>query len=128
MLDVAWTIEQTLPANSHRAHLPFRRSRFMMAFDRTRGPSTLDPAMVNELRDTLSRSLQAGNHSDDLKTVLERAAADARQKGLQAEQLMLALKDIWYSLPGITTHPANDVQTRLLQQLIARCIQEYYAR
>jgi hypothetical protein len=99
----------------------------MMAFDPTRGSSTLDASVLSELRDALSRSIQTGDHGDELKALLVRAAADARKKGLQAEQLMLALKDVWYSLPQIATHPGNDVQTRLLQQLIARCIQEYYA-
>ena len=99
----------------------------MMAFDRSRGPSILDAAMVSELRDILSRSLQTGNHGGELKALLARAATDARKRGLQAEQLMLALKDVWFSLPQIAPHPGNDLQTRLLQQLIARCIQEYYA-
>ena len=99
----------------------------MMAFDRTPGASNLDPATVNELRAALSRSLAAGNHADDLGILLRRAAADAKQKGVHAEQLLVALKDIWYSLPDLSTKPGNDVQTRLLQQLIARCIQEYYA-
>jgi len=98
-----------------------------MAFDRSRSTDALDPATVAELRAALSRSVQAGNHGEELKGVLQRAAADARGKGLQAEQLLLALKDIWYSLPQLATHPASEVQTRLLQQLIARCIQEYYS-
>jgi hypothetical protein len=99
----------------------------MMAFDRTPNSSALDPAIVTELRAALSRSLKAGNHGEDLKGLLTRAAIDARQKGVQAEQLLLVLKDMWYSLPQLATHPGDDVQTRLLQQLIARCIQEYYA-
>lgn len=84
--------------------------------------------MVAELRAVLLRSVLAGDHGDDLKGILTRAAADAREKGIQAEQLLLALKDIWYSLPQLAAYSGNDVQTRLLQQLIARCIQEYYAR
>lgn len=99
----------------------------MMAFDRSSSSAALDPAIVAELRATLARSVQTGSHGDDLKSLLVRAADDARQKGIQAEQLLLVLKDIWYSLPQLSTHPAHDVQTRLLQQLIARCIQEYYA-
>lgn len=83
--------------------------------------------MVTELRAAFSRSVQAGNHGEELKGLLSRAAADARQKGLQAEQLLLMLKDIWYSLPQIGTQPTSENQQRLLQQLIARCIQEYYA-
>lgn len=99
----------------------------MMAFERIPNSVTLDPGTIAELRTALSRSVQTGNHGEELKGLLTRAAADARQKGVQAEQLLLALKDIWYSLPHLSTQPGNDVQTRLLQQLIARCIQEYYA-
>ena len=99
----------------------------MMAPDRTPNSSALDPAIVTEMRAELSRSLKTGSHGDELKGLLSRAAIDARKKGIQAEQLLLVLKDIWYSLPQLATRHADDVQTRLLQQLIARCIQEYYA-
>lgn len=98
-----------------------------MAFERTPGGSALDPDTVADLRSVLSQSLADGSHPDGLKALLTRAAAEARGKGLQAEQLLLALKDIWYSLPQLSTRPSTDEQTRLLQQLIARCIQEYYA-
>ncbi|HJQ21111.1 MAG TPA: hypothetical protein VJ867_12250 [Gemmatimonadaceae bacterium] len=99
----------------------------MMAFDRPPSAPALEPATVAQLREALSRSVAAGSHDDGLKALLKRAASEARQKGVQAEQLLVALKDVWYALPGLSTQPGNDVQTRLLQQLIARCIQEYYA-
>lgn len=99
----------------------------MMAFDRSSSSAALDPGTVTELRACFARSAQSGDHGEELKSLLARAAADARQKGIQAEHLLVALKDIWYSLPHLSAQPGNDVQTRLLQQLIARCIQEYYA-
>lgn len=99
----------------------------MMAFDRIPGPHSLDAATVDELRQALTRSLENGVHGDDLKAALASCAAEARRKGILAEQLLLTLKDIWYSLPQVTKHSGNEVQTRLLQQLIARCIQDYYA-
>ena len=99
----------------------------MMAFDRSSSRPALDPATVTELRAVLARSAQIGDHGDELKGLLFRAAAEARQKGIQAEQLLVALKEIWYSLPPLSNQPGSDVQTRLLQQLIARCIHEYYA-
>lgn len=99
----------------------------MMAFDRTPGSQSLDAATVGELRTALTRSLEAGSHGADLKAVLATCAAEARRKGVLAEQLLLVLKDVWYSLPQVTKQSGNEVQTRLLQQLIARCIQEYYA-
>lgn len=98
----------------------------MMEFDRTPDASALEPATVTELRAALVRSLQDGDHPHELRSLLVRAATEARSKGLRAEQLLLALKDIWYSLPQLSAHPSDERQTRLLQQLIARCIQEYY--
>lgn len=98
-----------------------------MAFDRTPSSTVLDPAILADLRVALNQSLESGSHGDKLKGLLVRAAADARQKNVQAEQLLLALKGVWYSLPGLAALPGNEVQARLLQELIARCVQEYYA-
>lgn len=98
----------------------------MMAFDRTPVPA-LDPATVGDLRACMSRAIDQGNHDEQLKVVLARAASEARAKGILAEHLLLALKEVWYSLPQVTHHAGSEMHTRLLQQLIARCIQEYYA-
>ena len=99
----------------------------MMAFDRTPSLPTLDPATITALRDALSRSVVQGNHSDELRDLLCRAAAEAREKGIQAERLLVVLKDIWYSLPGLSNASSSDVENALLQDLISRCIQEYYS-
>lgn len=98
----------------------------MMAFERSSNPG-LDPATLAELRTALSRSLASGSHGDELRDLLRRLALQARERGLQAEQLLLALKEVWYTLPEMSGRPGTDLQTQLLQQLIARCIQEYYA-
>lgn len=98
----------------------------MMAFERT--PNTgLDPATLAELRTALTRSLAAGSHGDEIKDLLRTLAIQARERGLHAEQLLIALKDVWYGLPELTARSGSDTQTQLQQQLIARCIQEYYS-
>jgi len=99
----------------------------MMAFDPTPNTPALDSTTVLALRGALSRSVATGDHGEELQDLLRRAAREARQNGVLPEQMLIALKDIWYSLPELSVHPGNDVQTRLLQQLIARCIQDYYA-
>jgi hypothetical protein len=98
----------------------------MMAFERT-PQSDLDPATLSELQATLTRSLATGSHGDELKALLRTLAIQARERGLHAEQLLLALKDVWYGLPELSGRPATEKQMQLLQQLIARCIQEYYS-
>ena len=98
----------------------------MMVFERTPN-SGLDPATLAELRAALTRSLSAGRHGAELKDLLRTVAAQARERGLHAEQLLLALKEVWYGLPELSNRPRTDAQTELLQQLIARCIEEYYS-
>jgi hypothetical protein len=99
----------------------------MMEFNRSTAVPSLDPAMISELRAALLRSAQSGTHGDELKGLLARAAAEAREKGLLAEHLLVLLKDLWHTLPNQATQPGSEVQSRLLQQLVARSIQEYYA-
>jgi len=99
----------------------------MMAFDRTPASPALDPQTIADLRSTLQTSADRGAHSDDLRDILCRAADEARRKGIQAEHLLLALKDIWYSLPQIAGATSIDTSHTLLQELVSRCIHEYYA-
>jgi len=99
----------------------------MMAFDRTPSAPNLDPTTVDELRTTLARSIAHGNHQEELRGLLCTAAEQARTRGIQAERLLIILKDIWYSLPEVASARTRDVETELLQELISRCIQEYYA-
>lgn len=99
----------------------------MMAFDRTPSSPNLDPATVDALRTTLAGSIARGNHQEDLRGLLCTAAEQARERGIQAERLLIILKDIWYSLPEVASARTPDVETELLQELISRCIQEYYS-
>jgi hypothetical protein len=99
----------------------------MMAFDRTPSSPSLDPATISALRTTLTQSVTQGNHADNLRELLCRAAEEARGKGIHAEHLLIILKDIWYSLPAVAGAQSGDIAHSLLQDLISRCIHEYYA-
>ena len=98
-----------------------------MGIDRPEGPPALDVVTITELRAALLRSAQTGSHGEELKALLVNAAAEARKKGILAEHLLVMLKDVWYSLPQLATQQGGDTQTRLLQQVVARSIQEYYS-
>jgi hypothetical protein len=99
----------------------------MTAYDRTSPRAGLEPATAEALRDVLGRALEQGNHADELHDVLCRAASESHAKQIRAEQLLVILKDLWYSLPELARATNGDLETRLLQELISRCIQEYYA-
>lgn len=99
----------------------------MMAFDKTPSSPRLEATTIEALRSALARSVAQGNHEADLRDLLCQTAAEARDKGIRAEQLLIALKDIWFSLPELTSKTPTDVDYTLLQELISRCIQEYYS-
>ena len=98
-----------------------------MAFEKTPGSPRLEPTTIEALRAVLARSITNGNHAEDLRMLLCQTAAEAREKGIRAEHLLITLKDIWFSLPELVDRSANDVDNALLQELISRCIQEYYS-
>ena len=99
----------------------------MMAFDRTPSRPTLEPETLAALTAALSASVERGNPADELRELLYSASREAREKGIQAERLLLILKEIWYSLPAVSAAPSSAEEQALLQELISRCIQQYYA-
>jgi len=98
----------------------------MMAFERS--PSArLEPETLDALRHVMDRAVRRGNHADELHDVLCRASAEARAKGMQAEQLLIVMKELWHSLPDLRGTDAGEQHMLLLQELISRCIDQYYA-
>lgn len=97
----------------------------MMAFDRM--PSQrLEAPTLDALRAVMQRAVRKGDHGMELQEVLARAATEAREKNIHAEQLLVIMKDLWHSLPDLRAAD-TDRQNELLQELISRCITQYYA-
>lgn len=87
----------------------------------------LDTETVQALQTVMQRAVHKGDHEQELQNVLARAATEARHKQIHAEQLLVIMKDLWYSLPDVRSAEDSERQTELLQQLITRCISQYYA-
>jgi hypothetical protein len=117
--------QQVLSSRNFHERIHERPS--MMAFEQTPGSPHLEAKTIEALRSALARSVTQGNHAAELRDLLCQTAAEARDKGIRAEHLLIALKDIWFSLPELATKTPTDVDHTLLQELISRCIQEYYA-
>ena len=97
----------------------------MMAFDRIPSPR-LEAETLDALRVVMQRAIHRGDHPRELQDVLARTAAEAREKHIQAEQLLIMLKELWHSLPELRSVEDSDRQNELLQELISRCIAQYY--
>lgn len=99
----------------------------MMARNSTPNHPQLEPASVQTLESALLTYLANPSEAVPLQDVLRTIAAEAREKRMQAEHLLIALKDIWFDLPPIKKAPDNEAQTQLLQRVVSLCIREYYA-
>ena len=98
-----------------------------MSLDPTPSSLGLSATTVQALRAMLGRSAANGSHDPQLHDLLCTTAAEARGKGIRAEQLLIMVKDIWYALPDVAARTTSDVDNALLEDLISRCIREYYA-
>lgn len=98
----------------------------MMAFDSTPPAARLDDDTVGALRAALARYVGDGHDSDELRGALRRAAEEAREKGIRPEHLLIALKEIWSSLPELQRAARRQGHQQLLHRLIAHCLDEYY--
>jgi hypothetical protein len=98
----------------------------MMAHDSSSGPAALADETIAAVRSALVRYVDAPSHGDDLRSALHAMAAEAHTKSIAPEQLLVALKDIWYSLPSVRGIPDPSERIRLLQRVVTMCIKEYY--
>ena len=98
----------------------------MMAPDRTPKGPELSAAAIAALESALGKYATESD-STALQPALHRIATEARAKQMQAEQLLVVLKDVWFSLPQIAEAPQARVQDRLLQSVVTLCIREYYS-
>lgn len=99
----------------------------MMVQDSTPDRPKLSPASIAMLESALQKYLTDQTQIESLKPALRSVAAEARDKKLHAEHLLLALKDVWFALPQIRTAPDGEAQQRLLQRVVTLCIREYYS-
>ena len=99
----------------------------MMAHDSSPGPVALAEETISAVRSALVAYVDAPSRGDRLREALHLMAAEARSKSIPPEQLLVVLKDIWYSLPGVRGMNEPAEQVRLLQRVVTMCIKEYYA-
>jgi len=100
----------------------------MMAHDSSPPPVPgLAAETVERVRVALSGYLEDSDaHSQDLRDALDALSAEAREKKMLPEQLLVVLKDVWYALPAVRAVDDSGAQIRMLQRVVTMCIKEYY--
>lgn len=98
----------------------------MMAHDSSSRPLALTEETIAAVRSAIVEYVHAPERGDGLGAALRVMAAEARNRSMLPEQLLVVLKDIWYSLPSVRTMSDASEQVRLLQRVVTMCIKEYY--
>ena len=99
----------------------------MMAHDSPPGPGALAAETIETVRSALAQYVANPDDGEPLRRALQQVAAEAHDKSIMAEQLLVVLKDVWNSVPGVGAIRDPTEQTRLLQRVVTICIKEYYA-
>ena len=100
----------------------------MMAHDSSPPPpSRLDDDTVAAVREALRAYLADAGSTAALQSALQRVSAEARERALLPEQLLVVLKGLWGSLPEVRAMTDSAQQVRLLQRVVTMCIKEYYS-
>ena len=98
-----------------------------MAHDSSSPRPDLSTAALAGLRKALAGFLTNPADTTGLESSLRALTAEAREKEVHAEQLLIVLKELWFGLPQVREAPAGDAQNVLLQRVITQCIRQYYS-
>ena len=99
----------------------------MMAQDSSSQRPDLSASAIAGLEKALAGFLTNPSDSKRVESALRVVTAEARQKQIHAEQLLVVLKDVWFALPPIRETPSGEPQNALPQRVITQCIREYYS-
>jgi hypothetical protein len=99
----------------------------MMAHDSSSPRPNLSGTAIAGLEKALAAFLANQSDGSTLEGALRTLTAEAREKEMHAEQLLIVLKDVWFSLPPIRESPSGDPQNAMLQRVITQCIRQYYS-
>jgi hypothetical protein len=101
----------------------------MMAYD---SRSTPEPQPLSELTSAALRDavIRLWHHADDgdaaLESAVARMVAEARERNLRAEDLILAFKALLAQLPELNAVDRRLEAVRFRERLITLCIKAYY--
>lgn len=89
------------------------------------------PEVVASLRVALKRWVEGDGANDtSLRLALQAVAAEARGRGIRAEELLVTLKTTWFALggaPNATNSAVVSPNQKRLDELVTACIEAYYS-
>jgi hypothetical protein len=92
-------------------------------------PASRDPIVdkVTDLRDAIANHLAGTDSECDALAAIRSFTTSERSRGERVERVVIALKQTWESLHDERHAWPRDAQLHLLDRLVTRCIDDYYA-
>ena len=81
---------------------------------------------VKALRSVLQAHARGHTADGELRRAIGLVCREARRGRLRAEQVIVAVKQTWYSLPEVRELPSGDTRTALLDHVVRLTIDEFY--
>ena len=91
-------------------------------------PEALSAEAREELRATLRQHVRSPMPDGELRLALRAACQDAHARHATPERVIIALKDVWHSLPEVQQLQHRDARARdaMVAHVVTLCIQEFY--
>lgn len=101
----------------------------MVAYDSRRPPTPLSEATRSQLRAAMAESLDdSGEARPSLRAAVLAAAAEAREREMRPEELIIELKGLFTSaLQGRATTFSGD-EHKLREWMVTTCLKAYYSK
>jgi hypothetical protein len=89
------------------------------------------PEAMASLRIALKQWMDGGGANDaSLRLALHAVTAEARDRGIRAEELLVTLKTTWFAVggaPNAANSAAVSPNQKRLDELVTACIEAYYS-
>ena len=100
----------------------------MMVHESTSDRPELSADALQALESAMQDYAATGMLPSALEPALVQLAAEAREKKIRAEHLLIVLKDVWFALPAVERAGTLHEQNAILQRVVTLCVRAYYAQ
>jgi hypothetical protein len=79
------------------------------------------------LRHAIQTYVDQGSGDGEILHAVRMMCVDVHRDNLHAEQLIIAFKEAWRTLPEVQRIPRGGERERLLERIVTLCVEEYYS-
>jgi hypothetical protein len=90
------------------------------------GGPYLAPETLDRLREALANYIRAGTLDHQVRAALREICREARASDVRPEHVLIDLKRVYYSLPGVERPRPEVPPSRMLERLVTVCVEEYF--